>query len=104
MLRGGHGDPDRTFYWEHEDNRGVRMGKWMLCTLGGPEHPFELYDVETDRIQSTNVAAEHTDVVRQMEQMYADWAKRAGVIPWQELKAGRAGRKPTTTVGRLDDD
>ena len=86
MFEGGHGNADRTFFWEHEDNRGVHMGKWMLCTLGG-NRPFELYDLDNDRIESTNVASQNPLVVKQMEAMYEAWAKRVGVIRWSALKA-----------------
>ena len=79
MLRGNPGQPDRTFYWEHEGNRGIRWGKWMLCSLPGPKHPFELYDLDADRIQSHNVAAEHPEVAKQMNSMWQAWAQRVGV-------------------------
>jgi arylsulfatase A-like enzyme len=101
MLEGGHGNPDRIFYWEHEGNRGVRMGKWMLVTLPGANREFELYDIDTDRIQSHDVAAENPEVVKKMEAMYASWAARVGVIPWPPHK-GSATTKEAPVEGQED--
>jgi arylsulfatase len=102
MLKGGHGNPDRTFFWEHEGNRGVRSGKWMLCSLAGPKHPFELYDIDADRVQAHDVAADHPDVARRLDQMYQNWAARVGVYD----RAPRAGDAivDKTKVGTAGDD
>ena len=86
MLAGGHGTVDRTFFWEHEGNRGVRSGKWDLCSLPGPDHPFELYDLDADRVQAHDVAGEHPDVVARLEGLYRDWAKRVGVVDFSRSK------------------
>ena len=103
MLTGGHGKADRTFYWEHEGNRGIRMGKWMLCSLAGPKHPFELYDLDADRIQSKDVAAEHPAVARQMDQLYQDWAARVGVFNRAERTGDALEGKPQGSRA-IDDD
>ena len=87
MLEGRPGVADRTFFWEHEGNRAIRSGKWMLVSLPGPKHAFELYDIDADRIQAHNLAASEPDVARRLEQQYGDWAKRVGVIPWSEIQA-----------------
>ncbi len=84
---------ERVLYWEHEGNRAVRKGKWKLVSkartvhfLKAPERPpfesWELFDMEIDRTEVHNVAASHPERVREMAEMWLDWAKRTGVIPY----------------------
>lgn len=93
MLQGGHGAADRTFCWEHEGNRAIRKGKWKLVTLGNGSEAWELYDLETDRTESHNLAATQPDVVKELAAEYDAWAKRCGVVPWDEIKARRAAAR-----------
>jgi arylsulfatase len=81
--RQGH----EAIYWEHEGNRAVRQGKWKLVS----KYPdaWELYDLEADRTEMTNLAASQTQRVRRMAAMYDAWAHRAGVVPWSELQKPR---------------
>lgn len=48
-------------------NRAIRSGKWKLLTKVGAKNPQpELYDLEADLAETTNVAAQHPDIVRQL--------------------------------------
>ena len=78
----------------------------MLCSLPRPKHPFELYDIDTDRIQAKDVADDHPDVVRRMEQAYHDWSKRVGVVgdPPRAGDAPKAAGKGGGSGTPLDDD
>jgi len=78
-----------VLYWEHEGNRAVRQGKWKL--VSAYPRNWELYDLEADRTELHNLAAEHPDKVREMANLYKAWAARCGVMDPQEL---RAARKP----------
>lgn len=93
MLQGGHGVADRTFCWEHEGNRAIRKGKWKLVTLGNGSEAWELYDLATDRTESHNLAATQPEVVQELAAAYDAWAKRCGVVPWDEIKARRAAAR-----------
>lgn len=78
-LRGDH--PARpALYWEHEGNRAVRADEWKL--VAKHRGPWELYRIQQDRVEATNLAADHQDVVKKLEGMYDEWAKRCGVKPW----------------------
>ncbi|TWU11695.1 Arylsulfatase [Symmachiella macrocystis] len=60
-------------YWEHPNNherllQAVRMGDWKAIRLDAGL-PLELYDLQTDVGEKTNVAADHPSVVQQMEQI-----------------------------------
>ena len=70
-----------AIFWEHEGNRAVRVGDWKLVAKG-PKGAWELYDMEADRTELHDLAAEHPDRVRDMTAAWEAWAKRANVLPW----------------------
>ena len=74
--RQGH----EALFWEHEGNRAVRQGKWKLVAADGG--PWELYDLEADRTELNNLAAEHPEKVNELKALYESWAKRCGVLSW----------------------
>ncbi len=57
-----------SLWWLHEGNRAIRVGDWKLVAAKGA--PWELYDLRTDRAESRNLAAEHPDKVRELEQAW----------------------------------
>jgi len=66
-------------YWEHENNRAVRVGKWKLVKKA--RTPWELYDLEADRTELNDLAAEKPKLVEQLAAKWDAWAKRAHVLP-----------------------
>ena len=44
-------------------------------------YDWELYDMENDRTETNNIAAQHPDKVRAMAAQWLNWAKRTGIIP-----------------------
>jgi len=62
-------------YWEFHEYGGkqaVRKGKWKAIRLevrNDPNGPLELYDLQTDPQEKKNIASQHPDIVRQMEQI-----------------------------------
>jgi arylsulfatase len=74
---------ERPVFWEHEGNRGVRLGKWKL--VARYPNDWELYDVESDRTELTNLAVQNPEKVRELAVMYRDWAERCGVLPWNRV-------------------
>ena len=69
-----------AIFWEHEGNRAVRQGEWKLVS----RHPgrWELYDMEADRTELTNLAQKYPEKVEQLKALYESWAARCGVQPW----------------------
>jgi len=62
----------------------VRKGRWMLRYWSHTQR-HELYDLENDRSERREVAAQHPDVVRELKADYAQWFK--GVkkpMAWEE--------------------
>jgi arylsulfatase len=70
-----------ALYWEHEGNRAVRVGKWKLVAKGRNGR-WELYDMEADRTETSNLADQDPDRVRTMGDMWQRYAERTNVIPW----------------------
>jgi arylsulfatase A-like enzyme len=74
-------------YWEiHDYGNGiqaVRWGDWKAVRQGvhkNPDAPIELFNLATDRNETTNVAAQHPEIVAQMRQRLFD-AHQPAVLP-----------------------
>ena len=52
-------------YFNHNDNRAIRVGDWKLIATGA-SGPWELYDLGQDRAEQNNLAGAHTERVRQL--------------------------------------
>lgn len=64
---------DRAHYWEYPQKRlhqAIRVGKWKGVRLG-TDQPLELYDLSVDVVESSNVAARHPEIVRDLERRLA---------------------------------
>lgn len=83
ILRGGKSAHQKTLYWEHEGNRGVREGDWKLVADFGK--PWELYNLAADRTEQHDLAAQRPTKVAALERLYESWARRANVASWQEF-------------------
>ncbi len=77
-----------ALYWEHEGNRAVRVGQWKLVAVNNK--PWELYDIDADRIEATNVATKQPERVKELSVKWDAWAKRVGVLPFP---VGGKGKK-----------
>ena len=82
VLRGGSRPGHGFLCWEHEGNRAVREGKWKL--VAGFRQDWELYDLETDRTETRDLASKFPDRVRRLADLYEEWAKRNQVVSWTE--------------------
>lgn len=88
---------ERVLYWEHEGNCGVRRGAWKLVRKF--RHPWELYNIDTDRTELDDLADTHAELVNDLAAEYQRWADESGVIPREHVielfeKRGYAGRVP----------
>ena len=71
--------------FEHEGNRAVREGRWKLvCRYPGD---WELYDMDTDRTELNDLAAQCPEVTARLAAVWDAWAERCGVRPWDEMGA-----------------
>jgi arylsulfatase len=88
-------DSDRYLFWEHENNRAIRQGKWKLvykasrrtdrdADLPTPYDLWELYDLDADRTETRNLAAERPEKVRQLADEWERIAVASAVKPYPE--------------------
>ncbi|QGJ69829.1 Choline-sulfatase [Planctomycetales bacterium 10988] len=78
----GEKQEPRTLYFEHQGNRAIHEGRWKLVAVR--KRPWELYDVERDRTELNNLAAQHPDVVERMAAKWEEWAVASNVLPFPE--------------------
>lgn len=115
-----------AIYWEHEGNRAIRVGPWKLVAKHHPQNrpgpsarpgttespgpsgtgasnprgDWELYDIQSDRSEMHDLAAQQPDRVQSMAQQWETWARSADVVPWPwgppygPDKPGPAKKKP----------
>lgn len=73
----------QPIFWEHEGNRAIRDGRWKLVAKHRPRGvKWELYDMQADRTEMHDLAAEQPDVVKRLSAAWQAWAERVGVQPW----------------------
>ena len=87
-----------ALYWEHEGNRAIRIGNWKLVSIPhvkprmldkieelSPDQ-WELYDLDSDRTETNDLAGEYPEKVKEMSKQWMIWATRVLVIPKPEEK------------------
>lgn len=72
-------------FWERAGNRAVREGKWKLVSHW-PSYSWELYNLDTDRGETENVARLNHDVVSRLSVKYFEWAEKNGVVDFATLE------------------
>ena len=77
---------ERPIFVEHEGNRMVRDGDWKLVASYFNGQKWELYNIKKDRVEMHNLAEQHPQKVKKMEEMYFKWADRCHVEPYAQLK------------------
>ena len=77
-----------ALYWEHEDNKAVRVGDLKLVQLAGKD--WELYDLSKDREELHDLSATMSGKAKSMQAMWEAWAERVHVYP---KPGGRPKRK-----------
>lgn len=86
-----------VLYWEHEGNKAVRRGKWKLVRRY--PNDWELYDIEADRTELNDVAAQNPDIVLEMSAQYEEWAQCCEVTPWEDLLQHRKEKREAAKQG-----
>jgi arylsulfatase A-like enzyme len=69
LLRGLSQPPHDPFYWEFHERgfqQAARIGQWKGVRQA-KDAPLEIYDLDADPRETTNVAAAHPDVVKRLE-------------------------------------
>jgi arylsulfatase len=85
----------------------VNRAPWQVYGAANP-HPlnnqvFQLYDLNTDFTQSTDVAAQHPEKVEELKQAFVAEAKKYQVFPLDASSAARMiAPRPNITAGRSE--
>jgi arylsulfatase A-like enzyme len=89
LLTGAGSPPaDRPLYWEYAGKGGqkaVRRGKWKAVWVGlkkNPDVAGELYDLEADPTENTNIAGQHPEIVQALKQIRNESHAAASVKAW----------------------
>ncbi len=77
---------DHPLFWEHTGNAALRRGQWKL--VREYPKPWELYDMDTDRAETHDLAALSPDLVSELIAQWEAWASRVGVVPWEDVLDG----------------
>lgn len=89
---------DQPLFFEHEGNAAIRSGRWKCVRKHGG--PWELYDMQRDRTELTDLAGEHQDHVAKLVAAWTDWAEHCGV---RERTAILDQRPPGARGGLIQD-
>ncbi|MDR3261301.1 MAG: arylsulfatase [Tannerella sp.] len=91
-------ESDRYLFWEHENNKAIRQGKWKLVykftqednyvdvNNPTPYNRWELYDLENDRTEINNLSATYPEKVKQLADEWERIAWKSLVKPYPEKK------------------
>ena len=72
-----------TLFWEHIGNAAVRRGPLKLVRAYPGD--WELYDIDSDRMESTDLAPTRPEIVAELAAAWHEWADRVGVLPWDRM-------------------
>jgi len=56
-------------WWLHDGNRAIRVGDWKLVS-DGKRGSWELYDLKSDRGESTNLIEQFSEQARELEELW----------------------------------
>ena len=94
------GNPQKAheyLYWEFHErgvSQAVRMGDWKGVRRGSRAAKTELYDLSKDLGEATNVAADHPDVVKTIEALFASARTDNPHFPVRDPKPRTRKKKP----------
>ncbi|WP_020530129.1 arylsulfatase [Flexithrix dorotheae] len=80
IFKGKETHPHEFMYWEHQNNKAIRKGKWK-ASMDATASTWKLFNLEEDRIESKNLADQYPELVEELEQKWEDWAKSHKVLP-----------------------
>lgn len=86
IFRTGHREGHAYLGFEHFNERAFRTRDGWKIVKPGMKAPWELYNLNEDRSEKKNVAAEQPERLEKMVRMYEEWAKRCRVEPYPGQK------------------
>ena len=82
--------------FEHQGKSALRNGKWKIVTAyrAGEPTKWELHDMEADRTELKDLAAEQPQKLNELVAQWQQWADRAGVQPWPVKAKAKTAEAP----------
>ncbi len=91
LLGGPDPDPNRLLFFSRREGgvrfggktiEAVRQGPWKLLQ-NSPYAPLELYNLERDPLETTDLSSAEPDVFRRLAAELRQYVQEAGNVPWQ---------------------
>ncbi|MCK4747687.1 MAG: sulfatase-like hydrolase/transferase, partial [Bacteroidales bacterium] len=79
VLKGESVNRTKTLFWEWRNGKAIRHGKWKLVSFG-KDSAWELYDMDTDRTETTNLADTQAEIVKELSGLWKAWAIENNII------------------------
>ncbi len=80
VIKGESLESDRSIFWEHMGNSGVRKGDLKAVRTHG--QPWELYNLSSDPTELDDLAEVRPQDLGRLKIAYKKWAKENGVMDW----------------------
>lgn len=103
-----HADPQRTWCWEHDGQRGVWQGEWKAImiekrhpiggTWGGTKDGWYLYRASDRQPETEDLAAAHPEKLKELIGVWREWAQS---VQWSP--SPRFGLHPTDAANGIAD-
>ncbi len=71
---------DRPLFNEHEGSKYVRFQNWKLVVAGADKN-WRLFNMNNDKSETNNLAAQYPDKVAALSKLWDDWAIKHHVLP-----------------------
>ncbi len=79
-FKTGKGSEHEYMYWEHAGYSAIRKDEWKAYKEV-KNTDWELYDLRTDRDEQINVAKDHPELVKELNDKWYQWANSHQVLP-----------------------
>ncbi len=89
LLTGVGEFAERPLFWEHEGNAAIRVGDRKLVREG-MRGKWELFDLKTDRTEQHDLAQQHPEEAKSLQQQWRKWAMNSNVLPKPQPKQKKA--------------
>ncbi|MCB9950654.1 MAG: sulfatase-like hydrolase/transferase [Planctomycetaceae bacterium] len=72
----------RTFYWRLGNRQALRRGKWKLVRDKRKSTEWELYDLDNDLSETSNIASSQPDLVAELAHAWDEWSAKQADPAW----------------------
>ncbi|MFH5832724.1 arylsulfatase [Halalkalibaculum sp. DA384] len=72
LFEGGNIERESPLYYDWGEGSAIQTEEWKLVRWGSE---WELYDMQNDRTETTNLAGEHPEITRELKQKWREWSQ-----------------------------